>query len=71
MIVYLFINVFRLMIINYYFAEVTIGFERTVYIVTEGVDANVELCAVLIVGELERQAVVTFSTSDGTATATG
>ena len=52
-------------------AGVTIGFERTIYSVTEGVDANVELCAVLTMGLLERGAVVMFSTSDGTATSTG
>ena len=41
------------------------------YNVIEGVDASVELCAVLITGELERQATVTFSTADDTATSTG
>ena len=50
---------------------VTIGFERTMYNVTEGVDASVELCAVLTSGILEREAVVAFSTSDGTATSGG
>ena len=50
---------------------VTIGFERTVYSATEGVDASVELCAVLVAGTLEREAVVIFATSDGTATAGG
>ena len=53
------------------YAGVTIGFEMTLYRVTEGVDANVELCAVLTSGTLEREAVVMFSTSDGTATSTG
>ena len=41
------------------------------YSATEGVDASVEICAVLFAGILEREAVVTFSTSDGTATSTG
>ena len=50
---------------------VIIGFEQTVYSATEGVDASVEICAVLFAGTLEREAVVTFSTSDGTATAGG
>ena len=49
----------------------TIGFEQTVYSATEGVDASVELCAVLLDGTLEREAVVTFFTSDGTATSGG
>ena len=49
----------------------TIGFERTVCNVTEGVDAIVELCAVLTSGILEREAVIRFSTSDGTATSGG
>ena len=42
----------------------------TVYSATEGVD-GVELCAVFLAGTLEREAVVTFSTSDGTATSGG
>ena len=50
---------------------VTIGFERTLYSTTEGEDPSVELCAVLITGTLEREAVVAFSTRDGTATSTG
>ena len=41
------------------------------YNVTEGVDASVELCAVLTSGTLEREAVVVFSTTDGTATSGG
>ena len=49
---------------------VVIGFEQTVTTVQE-TDASVELCAVLIEGTLEREAVVTFSTSDGTATSGG
>ncbi len=53
------------------YTGVTIGFEQTVYSAIEGVDASVELCAVLKAGTLEREAVVTFSTSDGTATSVG
>ena len=41
------------------------------YNVTEGVDASVELCAMLTGGTLERETVVRFSTSDGTATSGG
>ena len=41
------------------------------YTATEGVDASVELCAVLVTGILERQTIVMFSTSDGTATSLG
>ena len=49
-----------------------ITFEQTVYSVTEGVGANVELCAILTSGALDRgEAVVTLSTSDGTATSSG
>ena len=47
---------------------VTIGFEQTLYNVTEGADPFVELCAVLTEGTLERDAIVTFFTSDGSAT---
>ena len=44
---------------------VTIGLERD-YSVTEG---NVqEVCAVLLTGSLERDAIVTLSTEDGSAT---
>ena len=59
------------MALNNYSLGAMIGFERTMYNVTEGVDANVELCAVLTSGILEREAVVRFSTSDGTATSGG
>lgn len=49
----------------------TIGFERILYNATEGEDPSVELCAVLMTGTLEREAVVTFSTRDGSATSAG
>ena len=38
------------------------------YNATEGADPFVELCAVLTKGDLEKEAIVTFSTSDGSAT---
>ena len=38
------------------------------YNATEGADPFVELCAVLTKGVLEKDAIVTFSTSDGPAT---
>ena len=60
-----------IMLLCHISSGVIIGFERTVYNVTEGVDASVELCAMLITGTLEREAVVMFLTSDGTATSTG
>ena len=50
---------------------VTIGFEQTLYVTTEGVNPSVELCAIITAGTLEREAVVRFSTMDGTATSTG
>ena len=48
-----------------------IGFGRTVYTTTEGTDPSVELCANVTSGSLGRDAIVLFSTSDGTATSTG
>ena len=47
-------------------AGVTIGFEQTGYTAGEG--TIVEICAVQTTGTLERESVVTFSTSDGSAT---
>ena len=44
----------------------TIGLERTRYDVDEG--EIVEVCAVLISGTLQREAVVTLQTMDGSAT---
>ena len=46
---------------------VTIGLERVTYNVTEGV-GTVEVCAVLLNGTLARNAVVTLSTLDDSAT---
>ena len=40
------------------------------YNAVEGVDVSVELCAVLRMGTLEREAVVDFQTIDDTATST-
>ena len=51
--------------------EVAISFEQISYTVTEGTDANVELCAIIFDGSLERAATVVFSTSDGNATSSG
>ena len=50
---------------------VAIGFEQISYTVTEGTDANVELCAIIFNESLERAATVVFSTSDGNATSSG
>lgn len=47
-----------------------IGFEQTLYTVTEGVDPVVELCARVLSGVLNRDAIVEFTTIDGTATST-
>ena len=53
-------------------AVVTIGFEQTVYTVTEGVDPAVELCAIVFGGlELEKEAVVTLATYDDSSTFVG
>ena len=49
---------------------VVIGFEQTAPTVQE-TDESVELCAILRDGTLEREAIVTFFTSDGTATSEG
>ena len=46
---------------------VTIGLERTSYPVDEG-DGDVEVCAILISGTLERALNITLSTLDGSAT---
>ena len=43
----------------------TIGFEQTTFNVTEG--GVVEVCAAVLSGGLERNAIVTISSSDGTA----
>ena len=49
----------------------TIGFEQLQYSATEGIDASVEVCASVLDGMLEREAIVTFFTTDGNATSTG
>ena len=51
--------------------SVVVGFEQTLYTATEGVDASVEICAVVMSGTLARNGLVTFSTIDGSATSTG
>ena len=50
---------------------VVIGFEQIMYTATEGSDASVELCAVLTMGTLKTEAIVTFFTSDGSAMSRG
>ena len=53
-------------------SAVTIGFEQTLYLATEGVDSFVELCAIVIGSTiLERTAIVSFATRDGSATSIG
>ena len=48
-------------------SEVTIGLEETSYTTAED-SGTVEVCAVVVEGELERSAEVILSTVDGTAT---
>ena len=43
----------------------TIGFEIISYEMKEG--TTVEVCAIIVSGELDREAVITLSSSDGTA----
>ena len=47
---------------------ITIGFERTMYIVDEG--GQTEVCAILISGTLEKEVLVSVGSSDGTANGT-
>lgn len=56
---------------RFFSSGVTIGFEQTTYTAIEGIDLAVEMCAVLTMGVLEREAIVMFSTTDGTAEAAG
>ena len=49
----------------------TIGFEQPQYSATEGSDASVEVCVLVLDGTLEREVIVTFFTMDGTATSVG
>ena len=49
-------------------AAITIGFERTMYIVDEG--GQTEVCAILISGTLEKEVLVSVDSSDGTANGT-
>ena len=49
----------------------TIGFEEPQYNASEGTDASVEVCALVLDGMLERDAIITFFTRDGTATSFG
>ena len=50
-----------------YILGIVIGFEMMSYTVTEGTDPSVELCAVVVSGTLERDAIVVFSTGNATA----
>ena len=53
-------------------SAVTIGFKQTLYFTTEGVDSVVELCAIVMGSTmLERTAIVSFATRDGSATSIG
>ena len=49
----------------------TIGLTETVFTVTEGVGVQVEICAMVFSGQLERNAVVTLETIDGSAVSQG
>ena len=49
----------------------TVGFKLPQYSAPEGSDASVEVCALVLDGMLEREAKVTFFTTDGNATSTG
>ena len=48
-------------------SEVTIGFERTLYMVGED-NGYIEVCASVRAGSLQASAVVTVASVDGTAT---
>ena len=54
-------------VIHWCFTELTIGFDPSTYTVNE-TDMTVQVCASIQDGSLQRDAVVTLSTSDGTAT---
>ena len=49
----------------------TIGFEQPQYSATEGRDESVEVCALILDGMVEREVIVAFFTTDGTATSVG
>ena len=49
----------------------TIGFQQPQYTATEGSDVSVEVCATVLDGTLERDVIVTFFTTDDTATSVG
>ena len=55
----------------FYSVVVVIGFEQTEYTVTEGTDASLEICAIVMSGTLDRNAIVMFSTRNGAATTEG
>ena len=51
-----------------YILGILIGFEMASFTTTEGTDPSVEICAVVVNGTLERDAIVIFSTTNDTAT---
>lgn len=53
------------------FTGIIIGLTNTTFFVTEEAGAFVEVCARVFEGELERNAVVTLQTRDGTALSQG
>ena len=64
-------NIIIMSVAYVFFVGVTIGFEQTFYTATEGTDPFVEVCAIVRMGILEREAVVTLSTVDGAAVSVG
>ena len=58
-------------ITEFFPTAITIGLTNTTFVVTEGDGAFVEVCARVFEGMLERNAVVTLQTMDGTALSQG
>ena len=52
-------------------AAIVVGLTNTTFLVTEGPGALVEVCARVFEGMLERNAIVTLQTMDGTALSPG
>ena len=50
---------------------VTIGFEQSQYSATERNDVSVEVCASVLDGTLAKDTIITFFTTDGSATSIG
>ena len=53
------------------YTGITIGLTNTTFVVTEGDGAFVEVCAQVFDGQLERNAIVTLQTMDGSAVSQG